>query len=180
MARVFIPARGFKTIPHVQSGVFDAAETFIKGAVLGIAADGELIELATGAGVGAGTVVGVALEDVFSKPGWNAANDDKIVFRTGVAQEVSHIDLTVEPDVVFSGRLTDGAGADVLPTQAMIKESRGLLRLANGEWTVNNADTTNDAVQIVDIVIREGSTAAGNYVLFRFLASVLANVANVA
>lgn len=177
MPRVFIPAVDAKTVPVVTSGVYDAAETYIKGAVLGINGDGELIELSSGAGVV--LVVGVALEDVGSKPGWNVANDDKVVFRTGVSRETSYVDLTKNPNQVFSGRLTDAAGVDVLPTQAMVKESRGLIRLASGEWTVNNANVTNDAVQIIEIVLNEGAAAAGNYVLFRFLASVLAVTANV-
>lgn len=180
MGRVLKYARGAKTIPTVNSGVFDVAETFIKGAVLGINADGEVIELSSGAGVGANSVVGVSLEDVFSKPGFNVANDNKVVWRTGTAMEVSYIDLLQEPRTIFSGRLTDGAGVDVPLTQAIIGESRGLLRLANGEWTVNNADVTNDAVQIVDIVLNVGAAAAGNYVLFRFLDAVIANAANVA
>jgi len=125
MPRVFIPATGAKTVPTVRSAVYDVAETFLKGAVLGTNADGEVIELTTGAGVV--DVVGVALEDVASKPGWNAANDDKIVWRTGVVREVSIVDLIEDPNQIFSGRLTTAAGVDVAPTQSHILESRGLL-----------------------------------------------------
>ena len=177
MGRTFVAARDAKTVPVVTSARYDSAETFGIGAVLGIAADGEVIELATGAGVGAGDVVGVSLEAAGSKPGNNVANDNLVVFRTGVAQEVSMVDLRLNRNQTFSGRLTDGSGVDVTPTQTIIGESRGLLRTADGEWTVNNADTTNDAVQIVDIVLNEGAAAAGNYVLFKFLQAVIADVA---
>lgn len=177
MGRVLIPAIDAKTVPVVTRGVYDAAETFIKGAVLGVNADGEVIELATGAGVTG--VVGVALDGVGTALGFDVSHDSQVVWRTGAEASVSYVDLTKNRNQVFSGRLTDGAGADVLPTTAIIKESRGLLRLANGEWTVNNADVTNDAVQIIDIVVNVGAAAAGNYVLFRFLDSVLAIAANV-
>lgn len=177
MPRVFIPATDSKTVPVVRSARYEETEDFLKGAVLGINAAGEVIELSSGAGVD--DVVGVALESVASKPGWNAANDNLIVWRTGVVQEVSIVDLLKNPLQVFSGRLTNGSGVDVTPTQTLIGESRGLLRLSSGEWVVNEANTTNDAVQIVDIVLLPGSQAAGNYVLFRFLDAVIANVANI-
>lgn len=171
MARVIIPATDSKTVPVVRSAAFKDDETFIKGAVLGIEA-GEVFELATGAGVTG--VVGVALERVNSKPGFNVANDDLVIWRTGALQEVSIVDLVKNPNQIFSGRLTDAAGDDVLPTQAHINEQRELLRLANGEWTVNDDGVTDEAVQIVDTVINLGAAAAGNYVLFRFLPAVIA------
>jgi hypothetical protein len=172
MARVFIPAVDHKTVPVVRSGIYDAAETFIKGAVLGLNGDGEFEELTSGAGVTG--VTAVALEGVGTKPGHNVANDNLVVWRTGVEDKVSVVDLQKNPDQIFSGRLTDGAGVDVLPTQTLIGEDRGLIRLGDGTWTVNNADVTNDAVRIVDIVIADGAAAHGNYVLFRFLDAVLA------
>lgn len=177
MARTFVAARDAKTVPVVTSGVYDSAEAFIVGAVLGMAADGEIIELATGAGIAANSVKGVSLEAAGSKPGHNVANDNLVVFRTGVVNEASYVNLSLNPHQTFSGRLTDAVGVDVLPTQTMIGESRGLLRLANGEWVVNNADVANDAVRIVDIVILEGSAAAGTYILFQFLEAVIADIA---
>jgi hypothetical protein len=179
MGRVFIPAVDAKTVPVVRSGAFATGQTYIKGAVLGGNAAGELIELASGAGVPANSVWGVALESVNSKPGFYVANDNLVVFRTGTVQETSIVDLPKQRQQVFSGRFTDGAGVDVTPTQAIIMESRGLLRLASGEWTVNSADAANDAVQIVDIVLPVGSAASGNYILFRFLDAVIAIGANV-
>lgn len=176
MARVFIPARDAKTVPVVRDAVYESSEEFLKGAVLGSDADGEVIELSSGAGVV--DVVGVALEAAGSKPGHNVANDNQVVFRTGVAFSASIVDLVKNRNQIFSGRLTDASGDDVTPTQAHVLESRGLLRLASGEWVVNDDDTTNDAVQIVDIVLNEGAAAAGNYILFRFLDSVLAIAAN--
>lgn len=175
MARVFVPATGAKTVPTVRSATYDAAETFLKGAVLGVNADGEVIELTGGAGVN--DVVGVALEDVASKPGWNAANDDKIVWRTGVVSEVSMVDLVEDPDQIFSGRLVNTQQVDVVPTQTHILESRGLIILTDGTWAVNDDDVTNDAVQIVDIVVLD--SRAGSYILFKFLPAVIANTANI-
>lgn len=177
MGRTFVAAQDAKTVPVTSNPVFDAAEVFIVGAVIGRAADGEAIELSSGAGVAASSVIGVSLEAAGSRPGNNVANDNTVVFRTGVENRFSMVDLTRNPHQVFTGRLTDGAGVDVLPTQTMIGESRGLLRLANGEWVVNNADVTNDAVQIVDIVLSLGAAAAGNYVKFIFLPAVIAEVA---
>jgi len=175
MPRVIIPATGAKTVPTVRSAAYDSAETFLKGAVLTINADGEVIECTTGAGVD--DVVGVALEDVASKPGYEVANDSKVVWRTGAVAEVSIVDLVEDPDQIFSGRFTTSAGVDVTPTQSDILEARGLLLLADGTWTVNDDDVTNQVVQIVDIVIRDG--VAGSYVLFKFLSAVIAASADI-
>lgn len=171
MPRRFIPAVDNKTVPVVRSGNYATGESYLKGAVLGLNAFGEFIELTSGAGVTG--VAAVALEDVASKPGWNVANDNLVVFRTGVVQETSSADLVKKPDMIFSGRLTDAAGVDVTPTQDMVGTTRGLLRLANGEWTVDNDNVIDNAVLIVDIVLLEGSQAAGNYILFKFVEEVL-------
>jgi hypothetical protein len=167
MPRRIIPAQDHKTVPVVRRAVYADAQTFIKGAVLGINAGGAVIELASNPTDG--TVVGVALEDAGSAPGFNVANDNLVVFRTGTEQSISMVDLVKKPDQIFSGRFTDGSGVDVAPTQAIINDLYQLIRLASGEWTVNQAATATPDVQIVDIVLNEGAAAAGNYVLFRFL-----------
>lgn len=171
MGRVFIPALDHKTVPVVRSGAFATGQTYIKGAVLGLNAGGEFIELASNPA--AGTVAAVALESVNSKPGFNVANDNQVIFRTGTVQETSAADLIKKPDMVFSGRFTDGAGVDVVPTQAIVGDPFQVLRLANGEWTVNQAAAATPDVQIVDIVLNLGAAAAGNYVLFRFLPGII-------
>lgn len=171
MGRVFIPAVDHKTVPVVRSGRYATGQTYLKGAVLGENAGGELIELASNPADG--TVAAVALEPVGSKPGFNVANDNLVVFRTGVEQETSVADLIKKPDMIFSGRFTDGAGVDVLPTQAIIGDVFQVLRLANGEWTVNQAAVATPDVQIVDVVLPPGPAAAGNFVLFRFLPALI-------
>lgn len=171
MGRVFIPAVDHKTVPVVRSAQFAVGQTYIKGAVLGENAGGEVIELASNPVDG--TVAGVALEAVNSKPGFNVANDNQVVFRTGTVQETSIADLIKKPDMIFSGRFTDGAGVDVAPTQAIVGDVFQVLRLANGEWTVNSAAVATPDVQIVDIVLNLGAAAAGNYVLFRFLPALI-------
>lgn len=175
MARTIQPAVDAKTVPVVRSATYDSAETFLRGAVLGVNADGEVVELTDGSGVTG--VVGVALEAVGSKPGHNVANDNLVVFRTGVVNEVSIVDLVRNRDQIFSARLVDTAGDDVTPTQDHIYESRGLILLADGTWAVDDDNETDEAVQIVDIVLLDGN--AGNYVLFRFLDAVLAITADV-
>jgi hypothetical protein len=177
MPRSIQPATDSKTVPVVRSAVYDTAETFIKGAVLTTNGDGEVVECTTGAGVA--EVVGVALEGVGTKPGHNVANDNLVVFRTGVVNEVSMVDLVKNRNQIFSARLTDASGDNVLPTQDHVLESRGLLLLADGTWTVNDDNETDESVQIVNIVLLEGSQAAGNYVLFRFLDAVLAITADI-
>lgn len=171
MPRIFIAAVDHKTVPVVRSGRFANGETYIKGAVLGLNAGGELIELASNPADG--TVVGVAAEGVFTKPGFNVANDNLVVFRTGTEQETSFYDLQKKPDMLFSGRFTDAAGVDVAPTQAIVGDVFQVLRLASGEWTVNQAAVATPDVQIVDIVLNLGAAAAGNYVLFRFLPALI-------
>lgn len=171
MPRVFIPAIDNKTVPVVRSGVYATGETYLKGAVLGLNAGGELIELASNPADG--SVVGVALERVASKPGFNVANDDLVIFRTGAVQETSIADLQKKPDMPFSGRFTDGSGDDVTPTQAIIGDVYQVLRLASGEWTVNQAATATPDVQIVDIVTPDGVPPHDNYVLFRFLPALI-------
>lgn len=169
MGRVFIPAQDAKTVPVVRRGIYEEDQTFIKGAVLGFREDtSELIELDDGADLDADTIVGVALEDVESAPGYNVANDNQVAWRTGTEQAVSYVDLIKQPLQIFSGRFTDDAGDDVAPTQANIGLKYGLLRLASGEWVVNSEDVTNEQVVIVDIVLNLGAAAAGNYVLFKF------------
>lgn len=171
MARRFIAAVDHKTVPVVRDAAYADGQTFLKGAVLGINAGGEVIELASNPADG--SVVGVAAEDAGTKPGLNVANDPQVVFRTGVEQSVSIYDLQKKPDMQFSGRFTDGAGVDVAPTQTNIGDVFQLLRLASGEWTVNSAAVATPDVQITDIVNNVGAAAAGNYVLFRFLPALI-------
>lgn len=169
MYRGTIPAQDSKTVPVVRSGLYVAGSTFIKGAWLGVNAAGEWVQLATDPP--ATTIFGLSLEGVGTKPGFNVANDNQVIFRTGTEAAVSAVDMAKKPDQIFSARFTDGAGVDVLPTQTLIGEVRGLLLLGTGEWTVNNADATGPA-QIVDLILNVGANAAGNRVLFKIVGAV--------
>lgn len=165
MGRIFEPAIDAKTVPVVRSGVYATGQVFLKGSVLGENAGGELIELATDPA--ANTIVGVALEPAGSKPGLNVANDNQVVFRTGVTLEASIVDLRKAPNQIFSGRFMNATGTlDVAPTQTIVGETRNVLRLATGEWVVEDVASGADVVKIVDIVTGPGIVG---FVLFRFL-----------
>lgn len=167
MFKGIMPAIDSKTVPVVRSAQFQTGQTFIKGAVLGLtAAAGEVLQLASDPAA-ATTCFGVALEGVNTKPGFQVANDNQVIFRTGTVQEVSMVDLEKKPDQIFSARFTNGAGVDVAPVQADIGDIHGLLLLGTGEWTVNQADATG-AARIADIILNLGAAAAGNRVLFKF------------
>jgi len=134
------------TIPMITSGKYATGQTFIAGAVLALTS-GELVE-ATSPITGA-TIVGIALEGVATRPGYDVANAAQTTVYTGRAQEISYV--RADPTIIFSGRLVNGSATPIAPAQANIGVNYGL-KAYSSEWCVDTAQVTTDAcVTIVDI-----------------------------
>ena len=156
---VFFPVRHYP----VKSG-----ETFVLGAPLtqnGIEVD----EIDTN---DVTLILGVA----------GAASDS--AFGLGNADTVSHVtglETTVpvflaDRNQIFEGQLSNGTSALVVPDAANVGEDYGVVRQSDGTWTVDEADTTNVVVQILDFVTQGPECSDPNgKVFFRFLSSTLAN-----
>lgn len=136
-------------VPLLLSRRYKTGETFIKGAALVLDANGELTECAATPT----SLIGFAAEPAGSKPGYNAANSPTVV--TGRVQEADCFEGA--PEQIFSGSFRSAASTYVVPTQTIINESYGLAKDADGTWYVNQADTTNLAVTIVDISTGDGT-----------------------
>lgn len=156
MGRVFQPARVAEgEVPYVQSVQYKTGEAIIRGSVVLVDANGQL----NLAGADPASIYGVALEPAGSKPGFDAANSPTVV--TGRVQEVST--AVASRLSIFSGRMEDGSGNIVAPLQTHIGEQYGIAKDANGEWFIDESETTNKRVQIIDI-----DTVVGVH-LFKFL-----------
>lgn len=163
MGRRFAPARfAGQGAPEVQSMVYDSAQTFLEGAVLIMDSDGEVIEASADP---TSAIIGVALEDYDSKPGYDAANSPSTF--TGRVREVSV--AKANRSTIFSGRLVDTNEADVAPDQANVGIDYAIVKVSN-DWCVDESDEVNVSVRIVDF----DATDSDNYIVFfRFLDSVL-------
>lgn len=138
MARIFIPARfPGGGAPSVLSMVYKTLETFVKGSVLIFDTGEVVIGL-----VDPTPIVGVALEDVDSKPGFEVGHDSQVIATTGRVQEVS---VAIANDVTtFSG-----AGTRI-PVAADVGLEFGILNTA-GIWQVDPADVVNTRVVVTDV-----------------------------
>lgn len=164
MGRIIQPASvpGGSGVPDVISGFYTTGQTFKNGAVLiPDAATGRVIEGASAAV----TVLGVALEDAGSKPGFSLNFDSLVTQRTGTVQEVSY--AKANRTTVFSSRMINGGTDPVTPVQADDNKKYGLIRTAAGEWAVNQADVATPAVIIVDF------DADNKIVYWKFIEAVL-------
>src|SRR6267378_1775242 len=164
MGRIITPASapGGNGVPVVGSKFFTTGQTFKNGAVLiPDAATGRVIEGASAAV----TIIGVALEDAGSKPGFSLNFDSLVTTRTGTVQAVSV--AKGNRTTVFSSRMINGGTDPVTPVQADQNKKYGLIRTAAGEWAVNQADVTTVAVLITDF------DDVNKVVFWKFLEAVL-------
>lgn len=156
MARVFAPARWIGAgAPEVQSMKYDDAQTFKKGEVL-IA--GATYEIQVASADVVASIVGVALEDAGSRPGYELGHTTALKQVTYRKQEVSV--AKANASTIFSGAGSSAAAATYIGTDYA-------LTVSSNVWTVDLTDETNVAVQIVDVDVDR------NIFLFKFLASVL-------
>jgi hypothetical protein len=161
MGRIFEPARFNAGAPPVVGVLYNTGQTFLKGALLVLSGTAY-----SECGANPATIAYVALQAAGSNPGYAAANNPSVV--TGQVQGVSAV--TADSIVIWSGRMVNGATDPVTPTQADIGAQYGVLKTGAGEWVVNQADTTNKRVTIVDFDV---TNAQNPMVLFRFMAANL-------
>lgn len=160
MGRRFKPARtNGTTVPMIQSCKVTAAQTFKEGAVLQTAAAGTVSE----GGADPTPILGIALQDAFSAPGNEVSHDSKVVARTG---DVDFVSVAIADRFSqFSGRMTN-AGATVAPLQTHIDQQYGVVKVGD-DWTIDETDTTNVVLEIVDIVEAQGGDPG--FHIFKFL-----------
>ena len=138
MSRIFIPARfPGGGAPSVLSMAYKTLETFVKGSVLIFDTGEVVIGL-----VDPTPIVGVALEDVDSKPGFEVGHQSQVIATTGRVQQVS---VAIANDVTtFSGAGTRA------PVAADVGLEFGILNTA-GIWQVDPADVVNTRVVVTDV-----------------------------
>lgn len=155
MARIFIPARfPGGGIPSVQSMVYKTAEAIVKGSVLVFDTGEVALDLTDPT-----PIVGVALEDAASKPGFEMSHESQVDVRTGRVQEVS---VAIANEVtIFSG----AGSSDPVAANVGVEYD---LAVSSGVWTVNVASTGATRVVIVDIDTDE------NIFFFKFMTAHLA------
>jgi hypothetical protein len=149
--------------PNIVSYKYDSAQTFVAGALVVDASDGEIVEF--GGGTDA-VVLGVALEGANTRPGGTGIAHNPLVVTGGQKDEVSV--AVADRSTVFSCRGVDGSTDPVTPTVTHIGEKYGVAKHADGEWYLDIAETTTLICEIVDIDI-------DNKIFFvKFLEAVLA------
>ena len=145
-------------IPEVQYMQHTSGSTFIRGAVL-VYSSGEVAE----GGANPTEIVGVALADAGSAPGYNAANSPSPI--TGRAAKVAV--ARAAATTVFKATLTNNSSTRIAPAVADIGVQYGLTAYS-GVWTVDKNKTGGNArVEVVGIDLDQ------NYVLFKFLNSAI-------
>lgn len=143
-------------VPDVMSATTVAvpAATLIRGALV-VAAAG-LIDTC---GADPASILGVALQDASSAPGYSAANNPATI--TGRVNRVSVAKANSITE--FSAELTNGSAVRIAPTQADVLVSYGVTAYSS-IWTIDKAKTAGSArVQITRIDLDQ------NLVYFKFL-----------
>ena len=158
MGRIFYPTESFGKVPQIRRMPVLAAQTFKAGAlvILTGAGPGTISEC----GLDPASITGVALQDAFSGPGYNAADNPTVV--TG-----RDIDISVavaNRDTIFSGRAVNGATDPVIPLVTHIGETYGVLKTGAGEWVIDITEVTVMSIIIVDIDLNLGT----NLFFFKF------------
>jgi len=147
LGRIFRPGKfAGATAPDTQSMVYTTGQTFLSGAVLvydGVT--GKVIE----GGADPTLIAGVSADKAAGKPGFSMSQDSSVVARTGTVEEVSVHKANRQTE--FSGRMVNGGTDPVTPVQADINKVYGLLKTAGNDWVVDQAETVNTRVEIVDI-----------------------------
>lgn len=143
-----------------------SGETFKLGAPLTINA-GEVDELDTD---DVTLIIGVAGAGNQSAFGYDAGDSPTVV--TG-REDTVPVFVAGRP-VVFTGQLSNGTASLVLPDAANVGVAYGLIKQADGTWTVDEADTSNKVVTVIGFVL-QGPQCSDPFgqVSFKFLPSTL-------
>lgn len=140
------PAPG--TSPRVIVRTVTAGQTFKKGAVL-ILTSNLIVE--SGATPTTG-IVGVALQAAFTNPGNQLPYTSSLASGSPIGGRPNDISIAINDKVqMFSGRMVNGATDPVTPALTDIGASYGVIKDANGIWAVDQSNTTQLCVKIVDI-----------------------------
>lgn len=136
-------------VPLIRYGVYDDADSIVKGSVL-------VFDTSTGevnlAGTNPSLVAGIALQDKDTAPGYQAANNPNPI--TGREQKISY--AVADRNTTFWATLTNGSSTRITPAQTDVGSQYGITAYS-GVWTVDKAKTTTDArVQIVAIDLERG------------------------
>jgi len=157
MARVLNVARfPGGGIPDIQSLQYKASESIVKGSVLIYHSTGQV---KLGASLLTTGIVGIALEPIASKPGFEPSHDSLTTVYTGRVAEVSV--AMANSTTIFSGYWSGEAAAI-----DHIGEQHPLV-LSGGIWTVGLTTDATESVVVVDVDVLEG------IVFFKFIASAL-------
>ena len=143
MGRLMKPSRVTGNVERVGEYPCLAGQSIVEGSVVYLDANG-LLNLA---GADPTTILGVALNAISSKPGFNAANSPLKINSPDDAVSVA----IAYPGTIFSAR-GDSGGALQTPTQAQVGDLFGIVN-QSGEWCVDISDTTNTRVRVVDVDI---------------------------
>lgn len=154
-------------MPQVNSAKYKTSEALIKGSVLAVDANGELV-LATSDGThpADGDIVGFALEDAGSKPGYDFGHATSAVYM-GRVQEVSYLIANTQDE--YSSQISADGAAVTTAAQTHVGEKYKLSKAANGLWYVDTSDFSPDNVVIVDF------DADLNIVIWRLLLTAINN-----
>lgn len=155
----FLPARvpSSNGVPEIKNYPWVTGQTFLQGTVVVFNA-GEVEEDQSDPT----PIVGVSLAPAGVGPGWKAA--DTPVTSTGVTKNVPI--AIANRTTIFSGRLTNGSSATVVPAQADIGAAYGITWYNN----IPTVDKANAADRVVIVAI----DTINNGVLFKFLEAHLA------
>ncbi len=157
MARVIIPARfPGGGIPDIQSMQYKASESIVKGSVLIYHSTGQV---KLGASLLTTGIVGIAMEAIASKPGFEPSHDSLTTVYTGRVAEVSV--AMANTRTIFSAFWSGEA-----PAIDHIGEQHPLV-LSGGVWTVGLTTDATESVVVVDVDVLEA------IVFFKFMAAAL-------
>ncbi|KKM86748.1 hypothetical protein LCGC14_1275900 [marine sediment metagenome] len=144
-------------IPDIQSMQYVASESIVKGSILIFESTGQVKLGASNLTTG---IVGIALEAIASKPGFEPSHDSLTTVYTGRVAEVSV--AMANSNTVFSGGYVTGE----VPAIDHVGETHPLT-LSAGVWQVGLATDATQSVRVVDVDVLEG------IVFFKFLASAI-------
>lgn len=151
--------------PVVRHYTVKSGETFYLGSPATINA-GEVDEIDTN---DVTLVVGVA--GAANQAGYGYGMADQPSFVTGRADTIPV--FIANRNTVFMGQLSNGTTSLVVPDAANVDGvGFGIIQQTDGTWTVDEADTTNKLVQVVDFDLGLGGTYG--VVFFKFFAAALA------
>jgi len=164
MGRSFNAARfPMGTAPNTLAIAPTAGQTFKIHALVVLDGNGTLVEC----GANPAKVLGVSGNAAFIGYGLNLADTTASTIITGSGFKSQAVSVMVaDRETIFSCRGINGATDPLTPTLAMKGVKYGVAKVGN-DWVLNQADTTNVVVQVVDVEI-------SNKVFFvKFLESVL-------